>query len=222
MWPPRDPEQEHLCFHDDASLVQEVYWPSVPATGLDLSSMKPPPSRLATLQCHSWTQSSTPGWGLVLKASRRQDAAPCGQREHTGQSREAGGAERNELHGTPVPQGSGWCQLDGAPEHASHVHTPLHLTHTQAHTLLYIRFTFPFPTAPGTQASQCPLLETPSPVTPTLAPPCALAAISHVPGTVLTLPQWTHRMTCFPCPGLLVAQGRTMAPRWTRPSRGPA
>ena len=86
-------------------------------------------------------------------------------------------------------------------------------TQTQAHTLLYILFTFPFPMAPGTQASQCPLLETLSPVTPILAPPCALAAISHVPGTVLTLPQWTRRMTCFPCPGLLVAQGRTMAPR---------
>lgn len=241
--------------------------------------MKPPPGRLATLQCHSWTQSSTPGWGLVLKASCRQDTAPCGQSEHTGQSGEAGGAERSELPGMPVPQGAGWSQLDGAPEHASHVHTPLHLTHThahthaysytrtprcthihiyaharthahrhtqahmhtyahtgactrvctcprthicthvcahtqtQAHTLLYILFTFPFPMAPGTQASQCPLLETLSPVTPILAPPCALAAISHVPGTVLTLPQWTRRMTCFPCPGLLVAQGRTMAPR---------
>lgn len=99
--------------------------------------MKPPPGRLATLQCHSWTQSSTPGWGLVLKASCRQDTAPCGQSEHTGQSGEAGGAERSELPGMPVPQGAGWSQLDGAPEHASHVHTPLHLTHTHAHTHAY-------------------------------------------------------------------------------------
>lgn len=133
MWPHRDPGEERLCFHDDASLVQEVHWPGVPARAPDLSSMSHP-RRPAALQHRSWTQSSTPGWGLVLRALSRQDAARCGQGEHTGHCREAGGAERQELHGTPLPRGSGWPQLGGAPEHSRHVHTPVHLTHTCART----------------------------------------------------------------------------------------
>ena len=132
MWPRRDPEEEHLCFHDNASLVQEVHWPGVPARpGPVLSEATP--RRPAALQHRSWTQRGSPGWGL-LRALCRQDAARCSQGEHTGHSREAGGAERNELPGTPLPQGSGGSHLDGAPEHSRHVHTPLHLTHTRACT----------------------------------------------------------------------------------------
>lgn len=63
-----------------------------------------------------------------------------------------------------------------AHKHAHmHAHAGMH-TRTWAHTLLYILFTLTIPTAPGTQASQCPLLETPPPVPP---PRPTLSSHSH-------------------------------------------
>lgn len=103
-----------------------------------------------------------------------------------------------------------------------HAHTCMHMcacTQTGTHTALHPLHP-PCPDSPrpaGLPASTPGDAISSAPP----APPCPLTAISHVPGTVLTLPQWAYRTTCFPCPSHLVAQGRTVVPRWTPAQRGP-
>ena len=71
--------------------------------GPDLSSVKPP-GRPAALQHRSWTQRGT--LAGVWCSERCADGMQHTRRAH-GASGEAGGAERDELPGKPLPQGSG-------------------------------------------------------------------------------------------------------------------